>query len=161
MIALSRLAIVGLIRAPGRTLIRVLTLSAAVALLGAMVLFVGHSLQTMTGSSVRSVPIDWQAPVGSYAAAQRAAAGVARQPGVLEAAAVATAPFEGMTHIGAAGSIRAGNGAILAVPSGYLRHLHTFRFLRGSRRSPPEPRRKINAISGLRHMRNSLVGYVF
>jgi putative ABC transport system permease protein len=132
MIALTRLALVGLVRAPGRTLLRVLTLSAAVALLGAMILFVGHSLQTMTGSAVRSVPVDWQAPVGSYGAAQRAATGVSRQPGVLEAAAVGTAPFAGMAHNAPTGSIRTGNGAILAVPADYLNHLETFRFLRGS-----------------------------
>jgi hypothetical protein len=101
MIALFRLALVGLVRAPLRSLVRVLTLAAAVALLGAMILFVGHSLRTMTGSAVRSVPVDWQAPVGSYAAAQRAATGVAQQQGVLEASPVATAPFAGMTHAAA------------------------------------------------------------
>ncbi|MDX6410956.1 MAG: putative transport system permease protein, partial [Gaiellaceae bacterium] len=132
MIALVRLALVGLVRAPFRSLVRVLTLAAAVALLGAMILFIGHSLRTMTGSAVRSVPIDWQAPVGSYPAAQRAAAGVAQQQGVLEAASVATAPFAGMTHVAPAGSISAGTGAVLAVPPGYLQHIQTFRFLRGS-----------------------------
>jgi hypothetical protein len=59
-----------LVRAPGRTVLRVLTLAAAVGLLGAMVLFVGHSLGTMTGSAVRSVPLDWQGPVGSGHAAK-------------------------------------------------------------------------------------------
>ena len=78
------LAIAELVRAPGRTLVRVLTLAAAVGLLGAMVLFVGHSLGTMTGSAVRSVPLDWQGPVGSYAAARRVAVGVGRQRGVAE-----------------------------------------------------------------------------
>jgi hypothetical protein len=71
--ALARLAIAGLVRAPGQTAVRVLTLAAAVALLGAMLLFVGHSLRTMTASAVRSVPLDWQAPVASYAASVRAA----------------------------------------------------------------------------------------
>src|SRR5439155_12401070 len=63
------LAFAELVRVPGRTLLRVLTLAAAVGLLAAMVLFVGHSLGTMTGSAVRSVPVDWQGPVGSYRAA--------------------------------------------------------------------------------------------
>ncbi len=38
--------------------------AAAVALLGSMLLFIGHSLRTMTGSAIRSVPLDWQGPVG-------------------------------------------------------------------------------------------------
>ena len=60
----------------------------AVALLGAMLLFVGHSLRTMTASAVRSVPLDWQGPVGSVRAGRSAsAAGVARQPGVAQASA--------------------------------------------------------------------------
>ncbi|MGB2954283.1 MAG: hypothetical protein WBB74_12960, partial [Gaiellaceae bacterium] len=95
MTALARLAVVGLVRAPLRSAVRVLSLAAAVALLGAMILFVGHSLRTMTSSATRSVALDWQGPVPSYAAVLRAAAGVARQPGVLEAAPVATAPFAG------------------------------------------------------------------
>jgi putative ABC transport system permease protein len=127
------LAFAGLVRAPGRTVLRVFTLAAAVGLLAAMVLFVGHSLGTMTGSAVRSVPVDWQGPVGSYHAATGVAARVARQPGVAEAAAVATAPFAGVEHISAAaGTIRSGAGSILAVPPGYLSHLDTFRLLRGS-----------------------------
>ena len=36
------LALVGLARAPARTLLRVLTLGAAVGLLAAMLLFIGH-----------------------------------------------------------------------------------------------------------------------
>jgi len=129
---MTSLALTGLPRAPGRTLIRIFTLAAAVALLGAMLLFIGHSLQTMTGGAVRSVPIDWQGPVGSYSAALRATRGVARLPGVLEAAPVATAPFKGIEHRAAAGRVRAGAGAILAIPPGYSNHIHTFRMLRGS-----------------------------
>src|SRR5256714_12742309 len=90
------LALAELVRGPGRTLLRVLTLATAVGLLGAMVLFVGHSLGAMTGSAVRSVPLDWQGPVGSYAAARRVARGVARQAGVAEAVPTATAPFAGL-----------------------------------------------------------------
>src|SRR5438132_14370346 len=117
------LALVGLARAPGRTVLRVLTLAAAVGLLAAMVLFVGHSLGTMTGSTVRSVPLDWQGPVSSYSAARRVAAAVARQPGIAEAAPAATASFAGLEHSStAAGTIRAGAGSILAVPPGYLAH---------------------------------------
>jgi putative ABC transport system permease protein len=129
------LALVGLVRAPGRTFVRVLTLAAAVGLLAAMLLFVGHSLATMTGSAVRSVPLDWQGPVASYRAATTVAQAVRNQPGVAEAAATATAPFAGLEHASAsAGTIRAGAGAILAVPPGYLSHIDTFRLLRGSLR---------------------------
>src|SRR5947209_4408673 len=129
------LALVGLARAPGRTLLRVLTLAAAVGLLAAMLLFVGHSLATMTGSTVRSVPLDWQGPVTSYRAATATAESVRRQPGVAEAVAAATAPFASVEHASpAAGTIRAGAGAVLAVPPGYLRQIDTFRFLRGSLR---------------------------
>ncbi len=128
------LALAELVRAPGRTGVRVLTLAAAVGLLGAMVLFVGHSLGTMTGSAVRSVPLDWQGPVGSGRAAEAVARQVARQPGVAEAAPVATAPFAGLEHVAAAGTIRSGAGAILAVPPGYLAQIKTLRFLRGSLR---------------------------
>jgi putative ABC transport system permease protein len=124
-----------LLRTPGRTIVRVLTLAAAVGLLGAMLLFIGHSLKTMTGGAVRSVPLDWQGPVGSYRAAERAAAGIRQQLGVAEAASVATAPFAGIEHTSrAVGTIRSGAGSILAVPPKYLTHLDTFRFLRGSLR---------------------------
>ncbi len=99
-----------------------------------MLLFVGHSLRTMTASAVHSVPLDWQGPVGSAAAATRVAAGTARQPGVLAAAPVATAPFAGIEHRAAAGTIRSGAGSILAVPPAYPDRFHTFRFLRGSLR---------------------------
>jgi putative ABC transport system permease protein len=124
-----------LVRAPGRTALRVLTLAAAVGLLGAMVLFVGHSLSTMTGSAVRSVPLDWQGPVGSGHAATAIARRVARVPGVAEAVPVATAPFAGIEHSSpAVGTVRSGAGAILAVAPGYASHVNTLRFLRGSLR---------------------------
>jgi putative ABC transport system permease protein len=130
------LALVGLVRAPGRTLVRVLTLAGAVGLLAAMLLFVGHSLAAMTGSAVRSVPLDWQGPVPSYRAATTVAQGVRSQPGIAEAAATATAPFAGVEHASpSAGTIRAGAGAVLAVPPGYLSKIDTFRFLRGSLRA--------------------------
>ena len=130
------LALVGLARAPGRALLRVLTLAAAIGLLAAMLLFVGHSLKTMTASAVRSVPLDWQGPVASYHAATDVARSVSRQPGIAEAVATATAPFAGVQHTSASvGTIRAGAGAILAVPAGYLRHIDTFRYLRGSLRT--------------------------
>jgi len=135
VIAVAPLAFSELVRSPWRTLVRVLTLAAAVGLLGAMLLFVGHSLGTMTGAAVRSVPLDWQGPVGSYRAATSVAAGVARQPGVAEAVPAATAPFAGLEHSSpTVGTIRSGAGSILAVPPGYLTHLHTIRFLRGSQR---------------------------
>jgi len=134
MSGLARLALVGLVRGPARTTIRVLTLAAAVALLGAMLLFVGHSLRTMTATATRSVPLDWQGPVGSYRSDVRVAQGVAAQPGVLESAPAATGPFAGIEHVAAVGKIHSGAGSILAVPRGYLRGIHTFRFLRGSLR---------------------------
>jgi len=131
---LARLALVGLVRAPGRTAVRIVSLAAAVALIGAMILFVGHSLRTMTASATRSVPLDWQGPVGSYSAAVGVAAGVARQPGVQQAAAVATAPFASIVHHAAVGTIRSGSGAVVAVPPDYLDHIRTFHFLRGALR---------------------------
>jgi putative ABC transport system permease protein len=129
-----RLASAGLLRAPARTLVRVLVLAAAVALLGSMLLFVGHSLRTMTGSAIRSVPLDWQGPVASYAEAHRVALGISRQGGVQQASAAATAPFAAASHTSAGGITNAGSGSILAVPDGYLAHIDTFRFLRGSLR---------------------------
>ncbi|HEY7829895.1 MAG TPA: ABC transporter permease [Solirubrobacteraceae bacterium] len=127
-----RLAVAGLARAPGRSLIRVLVLTASVALLGGMLLFVGNSLRTVAGSAVRSVPLDLQGPVASYEQARQVAAAVARQPGVLQASASATAPLLGATHQGPAGSTSAGAGAVLAIPIGYQRNIHTFRLLQGS-----------------------------
>jgi putative ABC transport system permease protein len=128
----ARLAAVGLARAPGRTLTRVLVLGAAVALLGAMLLFIGHSLRTMTASATRSVPLDWQGPVSSHAAAVRVAREVTSQPGILQASPTATAPFATAEHKAPVGRIRSGAGAILAVPPNYLEHIETFRFLRGA-----------------------------
>ena len=57
---MTRFVVRVLARSPLQTTIRILVLAASAALLGAMVLFVGHSLRTMTGSAVRSVPLDWQ-----------------------------------------------------------------------------------------------------
>ena len=128
----TRLAAAGLFRSPGRTLLRVLVLSLATALLGAMLLFIGNSLRTMTGSAVRSVPLDWQGPVATQKQATRIASAVARQPGILQASPVATAPFAAAGHVSAAGSIRTGTGSVLAVPNGYLDQLRTFRLLHGS-----------------------------
>jgi len=130
----ARLATVGLVRAPGGTLTRVLVLAAAVALLGAMLLFIGHSLRTMTASAVRSVPLGWQGPVSSHDAAVRVAREAAGQQGILQASPSATAPFAAAEHRAPIGQIRAGAGAILAVPPDYLTHIKTFRFLQGSLR---------------------------
>jgi putative ABC transport system permease protein len=125
-------ALAGIVRAPGRTLVRTVVLAAAVALLGSMLLFIGHSLRTMTGSAIRGVPLDWQGPVSSYKQAQTVAAGVARQQGILQASATATAPFAAASHSGPGGLTNAGNGAVLGIPPGYQAHVHTFRFLQGS-----------------------------
>jgi putative ABC transport system permease protein len=127
------LALAALVRSPGRALVRLATLAAAVGLLAAMLLFVGHSLGAMTGTAVRAVPLDWQGPVAGYRSAARVADGVRRQAGVVEAVAAATAPFAGVEHVSSAvGTIQAGGGTILAVPPAYLSHIDTFRFLRGS-----------------------------
>src|SRR5207253_859197 len=96
-----------------------------------MLLFIGHSLRTMTGSAIRGVPLDWQGPVSSYAQARAVAARVARQPGVAQASAAATAPFAGATHAGPAGASSAGSGSLLAIPSVYETHIDTFRLLQG------------------------------
>jgi putative ABC transport system permease protein len=129
-----RLAISWLVRAPGRSLIRILVLGASVALLGGMLLFVGNSLRTVAGSAVRSVPLDLQGPVSSYGEARTVAGEVARQNGVLQASAVATAPLTGGEHQGPNGLTSSGAGAVLAVPLDYGAHIHTFRFLQGTLR---------------------------
>jgi putative ABC transport system permease protein len=127
-----RLAVSWLLRAPGRSLIRILVLGASVALLGGMLLFVGNSLRTVAGSSVRSVPLDLQGPVGSYNEARTVAGEVARQRGVLQASAAATAPLAGGEHQGPAGLTSSGPGAVLAVPLDYANNIHTYRFLQGA-----------------------------
>src|SRR5881275_3330211 len=95
---MTALALRGLLRAPGRSTARIVVLAAAVALLGSMLIFIGHSLRTMTSSAVQSVPLDWQGPVGSYQVAQRLSRGIAAQPDVLAATPVAAAPFAGTAH---------------------------------------------------------------
>ncbi|HWX97904.1 MAG TPA: ABC transporter permease [Solirubrobacteraceae bacterium] len=130
-----RLAVSWLLRAPGRSLIRVLVLGASVALLGGMLLFVGNSLRTVAGSAVRSVPLDLQGPVSSYGEARAVAGEVARQHGVLQASAAATAPLSGAEHQGPNGLTSSGAGAVLAVPLDYGAHIHTYRFLQGALRS--------------------------
>ncbi|HEV2944654.1 MAG TPA: ABC transporter permease [Solirubrobacteraceae bacterium] len=129
-----RLAVSWLLRAPGRSLIRVLVLGASVALLGGMLLFVGNSLRTVAGSAVRSVPLDLQAPVSSYREARSVAGEVAKQTGVLQASAVATAPLSGGEHHSANGLTSSGSGAVLAAPLDYGTHIHTFRLLEGALR---------------------------
>ena len=131
MRAAASLAISGLLRSPARALTRVLVVAAAVGLLGATLLFIGNSLRTMAGSTIRTVPIDWQGPVGSYAEAQRVAAEVARQRGVTQASAAATAPFSGVTHSGPAGVSSAGAGSVLAVSPGYEQRFPVYRILQG------------------------------
>jgi putative ABC transport system permease protein len=126
-----RLAAAGLLRAPGRTLIRLAVLTLATALLGSMLLFVGSSLRTMTSSAVRSVPLDWQGPVGSYREAVQVASATGAQAGIAQASATATAPLAQTVHSGPNGTTTAGQGAVLAVPSDYLAHLDTFRLLHG------------------------------
>ncbi|HEX3608507.1 MAG TPA: ABC transporter permease [Solirubrobacterales bacterium] len=121
-------------RSPSQTATQVLVLAAAVALLGSMVLFIGHALQTMTAAATRNVPVDLQGPVRSYPEARSLAGGIAHQPNVTSASAAATAPFAGIVHHGSEGVTSAGKGAILAVPARYPESFETFRFLRGSLR---------------------------
>ena len=131
MIVAARLAVAGVARSPRQSLVRVLVLAAATALLGAMLLFVGHSLQTMTATAVRSVPLDWQGPVPSYAADLRLAASVGGLRGIQQATPTATAPLIDAQHRGPAGLTSTGAGGVLAVGPGYLAHLPTFRILQG------------------------------
>ncbi|HWX51762.1 MAG TPA: hypothetical protein VNY34_00635, partial [Solirubrobacteraceae bacterium] len=134
MSSAGRLAVSWLLRAPGRSLIRILVLGASVALLGGMLLFVGNSLRTVAGSAVRSVPLDLQGPVSSLGQARAVAGEVSRQRGVLQASAVATAPMSGAEHQATSGVTSSGAGAVLAVPLDYGSGIHTFRFLQGSLR---------------------------
>ncbi len=130
----TRLALAGLIRSPARTVLRVAVVSAAVALLAGMLLFIGQSLRTASATAVRQVPLDWQGPVASHRQDLRVARAVARQPGIQQASATATAPFASLRHAGPAGNSRTSTGAVLAVPAGYDRHIHTYRVLNGSLR---------------------------
>ena len=134
MSTVSRIALKGLVRSPGRTIVRILVLAAAVGLLGAMVLFIGNSLKTMTATATNAVVLDWQGPVGSKAEAVRVAAAVARQPGIAQASATATSPFTSASRTTAAGTIRTGGGSILAVAPNYPGKIRTFRYLQGSLR---------------------------
>ncbi|MEA2467611.1 MAG: putative transport system permease protein, partial [Thermoleophilaceae bacterium] len=111
--------------------VRVLVLAAAVSLLGSMLVFISHSLSTMTGTAVRSIPVDWQGPVASEQAATAIAAKVAAERGVLQASPSATAPFDGAVHNSPAGTARSSSGSILAVPPDYANHFNTIRFLQG------------------------------
>jgi putative ABC transport system permease protein len=126
------LALARLRRSPSQTATQVVVLAAAVALLGAMILFIGHSLRTMTASATRSVALDLQGPVRSYSQARSLATEIVHQPGVSQAAPAATAPFAEVSHRGPEGITSAGRGAILAVPPDYPRKIDTFRLLYGS-----------------------------
>jgi putative ABC transport system permease protein len=134
MTSAMRLAVSWLLRAPGRSSIRILVLAASVALLGGMLLFVSNSLRTVAGSAVRGVPLDLQGPVSSYDQARAVAGEVAGQSGVLQASPTATAPLTGSEHRGPNGLTSSGAGAVLAVPLNYGAHIHTFRFLQGALR---------------------------
>ncbi len=127
-----RLALSSVRRRPARAATQVIVLAAAVALLGAMILFIGHSLRSMTASVTRTVPLDLQGPVASATDARSVASAVRRQPDIAQAAASATTPFAGIGHEGPAGVTSAGHGYALAVEPSYLRHFGTFRYLRGS-----------------------------
>jgi putative ABC transport system permease protein len=134
MSAALQLGLARLRRRPGQSATQALVLAVAVALLGAMLIFIGHSLRTMTAAATRSVPLDLQAPASSYVKAKTLAAKVGAQPDVAQASAVATAPFTGIGHVGPEGTTASGSGAVLAVPPDYLSGIETFRILRGGLR---------------------------
>ena len=131
-----RLAAAGLVRSPGGPHSASRCSPLATALLGAMLLFVGNSLRTMTASAVRSVPLDWQGPVASQAQAvpgrcrRRAAA---RSPASV---AGGDRPVRAARALAPAGrdSHRA-RGRCSPCRRGYLAHLRTFRLLRGTLRA--------------------------
>jgi putative ABC transport system permease protein len=131
MTAVARLALTNLWRARSRTLLRVVVLATATALLGSMLLFVGDSLKQMSASAVRGVPLDWQGPVTSEQSAKTVAARAAAQAGVLEAVPAASAPVSGASTVSSTGTTSAGAGSVLAVPPGYGRHIDSFRILQG------------------------------
>ncbi len=135
MRAALQLALAGARRRPAHAATQVIVLAIAVAQLGAMILFVGHSLRTMTASTTRSVSLDLQGPVGSYEQARTLAAKVRRQADIVQAAPAATAPLAAVSHRGAAGITSSGGGAVLAIAPDYLRHFDTFHYLRGSLQS--------------------------
>ncbi len=128
----ARLAFAGLVRSPGRSLLRGAVVAASVALLAAMLLFISDSLRSASASAVRAVPLDWQGSVQSYKQDLSVAHGVAKQAGVSQASPTATAPFAGATHIGPAGHTATGSGSLLAVPPNYSNGIGTFRLLQGS-----------------------------
>ena len=100
-----------------------------------MLLFVGHSLRTMTASAVRSVPLDWQGPVASLrSSAERSPPAWRGQPGVLAGSPGRDgAVRRRRPH---ARPARRRSAPAPARSSPYRRatcdHIHTFRFLRGS-----------------------------
>ena len=136
MSAALRLALAGLApRARAARCVRIVVLAAAVALLGSMLLFIGHSLRTMTGSAVRSVPLDWQGPVAPTRRRGRSPPASHAQPGIQQASADRDrAVRRRLAHRRRRARPNAGSGSLLAVPPGYLAHIHTFRFLHGSLR---------------------------
>ena len=131
-------------RSPAQTATQALVLAAAVALLGSMVLFIGHSLRTMTASATRSVPLDLPGPGRLLRPGARAGRRDRRQPDVAQASAGGDRPLRGRRHRGAAGVTSAGAGAILAVPPGYL---HQHRHLPLPARRPAPGRRSCSTSS--------------
>ena len=103
-----------------------------------MLLFVGHSLRTMTGSGgpQRAARLAGPGRLATRRRDARRAPASPRQPGVA-AGRRRRRPRRSpgsSTRRARPGTIRSGAGSILAVPPGYLAHIHTFRFLRGSLR---------------------------
>jgi putative ABC transport system permease protein len=127
--------VVGLVRDPARTIVRVAVLTASVALVVGMLVFIGDSMRTASASAVRAVPLDWQGPVASQGQDVQIATRVAAQPGVQSAFATATAPFATATHSGPTGHTATGTGSLLAVPPAYGKSIHTFRLLQGGLRA--------------------------
>ncbi len=82
--------------------------------------------------AVRSVPLDWQGPVGRYSADRASPAPSPRSQGSSRRLRPRPPRSPGSSIVAPIGTIRSGAGSILAVPPSYLRGIHTFRFLRGS-----------------------------
>src|SRR4051812_6982262 len=118
------LAFTGLWRRPGRSVLRIGVIMIAVGLLAGMILFIGNSLRTASATALRQVPLDLQGPVTTFPKDVQIAAGVAKQPGVSYSAAAATAPFAAAERNVGGLTTQTSSGAVLAVPSDYLAHVH-------------------------------------
>ena len=128
----ARLALAGLVARPGRTVLRIVVVAAAIALLAAMLLFIGNSLRSASAAPCARCRWTWQGPVSSARRRSSAAQAVAKQPGVARPRrrrprrSLSTEHRPGRQHD------HRPKGAVLAVPANYSHDIHTFRLLQGS-----------------------------